>query len=57
MHMPTMEEQTMDEYIEQLLTEFEALTVVVKNILDEPIPEAIKRRLLKPLWPSVFKPR
>ena len=45
----------MDEYIDELLAEFEALTAVVKNILDEPIPEAIKKRLLKPLGPSVFK--
>ena len=50
-------EQTMDECLEQLRAEFEALAVVFKNILDEPIPEAVKRRLFKPLWPSAFKPQ
>ena len=48
-------DQSMDEYIDQLIAEFEALTAVVKNILDEPIPEVVKSRLLKPLRPSVFE--
>ena len=49
---------TMDEYIEQLLAEMpdSALHDVVKNILDEPIPEAVKRRLLKPLQPKKYRP-
>ncbi|KAK3791050.1 hypothetical protein RRG08_010454 [Elysia crispata] len=29
---------------------------VVKNILDEPIPEAVKRRLLRPLQPRKYRP-
>ena len=33
-----------------------ALRAVVRNILDEPIPEAIKRRLLKPLLPRPVAP-
>ncbi|KAK3713577.1 hypothetical protein QZH41_007688, partial [Actinostola sp. cb2023] len=43
---------TMDEYIDQLLSETEAPKVlqrVVQNILDEPISEAVKWQLLKPL--------
>ncbi|KAK3757404.1 hypothetical protein RRG08_033172 [Elysia crispata] len=49
---------TMDEYIEQLLAEMPESTLhdVVKNILDEPIPEAVKRRLLKPLQPREYRP-
>ena len=49
---------TMDEYIEQLLAEMpdSAFQDVVKNILDEPIPEAVKRRLLKPLQPQKYRP-
>ena len=49
---------TMDEYIEQLLAEMPDSTLqdVVKNILDEPIPEAVKRRLLKPLQPREYRP-
>ena len=48
----------MDEYIEQLLAEMpdSALHDVVQNILDEPIPEAVKRRLLKPLQPRKYRP-
>ena len=48
----------MDEYIEQLLAEMpdSALHDVVKNILDEPIPEAVKKRLLKPLQPRKYRP-
>ena len=48
----------MDEYIEQILAEMPDSTLhdVVKNILDEPIPEAVKGRLLKPLQPSKYRP-
>ena len=48
----------MDEYIEQLLAEMPDSTLrnVVKNILDEPIPETVKRRLLKPLQPRKYRP-
>jgi len=45
---------SMDEYIDQLLAELpvnRTLRTVVQNILDEPIPEAAKKRLLKPLLP------
>ena len=51
---------TMDEYIEQLLAEMpdekSTLHDVVQNILDEPIPETMKRRLLKPLQPWKHDP-
>ena len=50
---------SMDEYIEQLLAEFNgppALRTIIQNILDEPIPEATKRRLLKPLLPRPVPP-
>ena len=52
----------MDEYIDQLLAEMqmpEPALKVVRNILDEPMPETVKRRLLKPLFPkkkSTFTP-
>ena len=48
----------MDEYIEQLLAEMPDSTLrnVVRSILDEPIPEAVKRRLLKPLQPRKYRP-
>ena len=48
----------MDAYIEQLLAEMpdSALRNVVLNILDEPIPEAVKRRLLRPLQPREYRP-
>ena len=48
----------MDEYteqLEQLLAEWQdqsAVQNVIQNILDEPIPEATKKRLLKPLLPK-----
>ena len=50
-----------DEELELLLAElFEeedtALQDVVQNILDEPIPDAVKRRLLKPLQPRKYRP-
>jgi len=50
---------TMDEYIEQLMSEMpdpRTLRTVVHNILDEPIPEATKKRLLKPLLPRPIPP-
>ena len=49
---------TIDEYIEQLLVEMSDSTLqdVVKNILGESIPEAVKRRLLKPLQPRKYRP-
>ena len=46
---------TMDEYIDQLLAEMQMPELAqkgVRNILDEPIPETMKRRLLKPLFPK-----
>ena len=44
---------TMDEYLDCLLgDEPPALRTVVQNILDEPIPAATKKRLLKPLLPQ-----
>ena len=48
----------MDKYIEQILAEMPDSTLhdVVKNILDEPIPEAVKRRLLRPLQPRKYRP-
>ncbi|KAK3790228.1 hypothetical protein RRG08_027443 [Elysia crispata] len=48
----------MDKYIEQILAEMPDSTLhdVVRNILDEPIPEAVKRRLLKPLQPKKYRP-
>ena len=51
---------TMDEYIEQLLAEMpdekSTLHDVIQNILDEPIPRTVKRRLLKPLYPEKYRP-
>ena len=49
---------TMDEYIDQLLAEMDTakpLQGVVHNILDETIPESLKRRLLKPLLPGKYR--
>ena len=49
----------MDEYIDQLLAEMqmpEPAQKVARNILDEPIPETVKRRLLKPLLPTKYRP-
>ena len=48
----------MDEYKEQLLAEMPDSTLqdVVRNILDEPISEAVKGRLLKPLLPRKYRP-
>ena len=45
----------MDEYIDQLLAEMqmhEPAQKVGRNILDEPIPKTVKRRLRKPLFPK-----
>ena len=51
---------TMDEYIEQLLAEIypdnPTLHDVVQNILDEPISDSVKARLLKPLQPGKYRP-
>ena len=48
---------TLDEYPDQLLEEIpdenSALHHVVQNILDEPIPDFVKKRLLKPLQPEL----
>ena len=49
----------MDEYIDQLLAEMqmpEPAQKVVINILDEPIPETVKRRLLKLLFSRKYRP-
>ena len=49
----------MDEYIDQPLAEMqtsEPAQKIVRNILDEPIPETVKRRLLKPLFPRKYRP-
>ena len=45
---------TFDEYIDWLLSSNQdaILQSVARNILDEPIPEAVKERLLKPLLPK-----
>jgi len=48
----------MDEYIDWLLSSNQepTLRTLVQNILDEPIPEARKKRLLKPLLPRPIPP-
>ncbi len=48
----------MDAYIEQILAEMPDSTLhdVVRNILDEPIPEVVKGCLLKPLQPRKYRP-
>ena len=53
-----IKQAAIDEYIEQLLAKTSDMTLhdVVKNILDEPIPEAVKERLLKPLKPGKYRP-
>ena len=46
-----------DEYLDWLLEDGPpTLPTVVQNILDEPIPEAMKKRLLKPLLPRPIQP-
>ena len=50
---------TRHEYVEELLAEWEELSpirAIVHNILDEAIPKAVKRRLLKPLLPRLVSP-
>ena len=51
---------TMDEYIDQLMAEIadenSSLHHVVQNLLDEPIPDFVKGRLLKPLQPGNYRP-
>ena len=51
---------TMDEYIDQLLAEIanenSALHHVLQNIVDGPIPDIVKGRLLKPLQPGNYRP-
>ena len=45
------------EYLDWLLEDGPpTLPTVVQNILDEPIPEAVKKRLLKPLLPQPIPP-
>ena len=53
-----MADMTLDEYIDWFLSSNQdpILQTVVQNILDEPIPEAVKKRLLKPLLPLPPKP-
>ena len=47
----------MDQYINQLLADMrEPAQKVLRNILDEPILETVKRRLLKPLYPGPPRP-
>ena len=49
----------MDENIDYLFAEMympEPAQKVVRNILDEPIPETVKGRLLKPLFPKLYRP-
>ena len=46
---------TMDEYIDMPDNQ-STLCEVVQNILDEPIPEAVKEHLLKPLQPGKYRP-
>ena len=52
-------DKEMDEYVAQLLAEMQIpdpVQKVVRNILDESIPEAVKERLLKPLLPGKYRP-
>ena len=48
-----------DEYLNELLAEWEepsTLGFIVNNIMDEPIPEAVERHLLKPLRTGTVAP-
>ena len=48
-----------DEFLKKLLEERSSKTSlhdVVQNILDEPIPREVKKRLLKPLIPKTYPP-
>ena len=50
---------TMDEYIEPVLAEMqiqEPPQGAIKRILDEPIPEAVKKHLLNPLLSKKYRP-
>ena len=50
---------SLDDRIDKLLAELQTpkpLQAVVHNILDEPIPETDKRRLLMPILPSRARP-
>ena len=48
----------MNKYMSQLLAKMpeSILHDVAQNIMDEPIPEEVKRRLLKPLLPRNLRP-
>ena len=49
----------MDEYIDHILAEMQMpkpAQKVIRNILDEPIPETVKTRLIKPLFPNKYRP-
>ena len=49
----------MDEYIHHILAEMQMpkpAKKVIRNILDEPIPETVKTRLTKPLFPKKYRP-
>ena len=49
----------MDEYIDQIIAEIKIpmpIQSVKRNILDEPIPETVKRCLLKPMLPGKPQP-
>ena len=50
---------SLDDYIDELLAELqtpEPVQSVVHNIINEPIPESVKRRLLEPLLPGATRP-
>ena len=50
---------SMDEYIEQLLAEFNgppALRKIIRNILDEPIPAGNQTTLVEPASPEAYAP-
>jgi hypothetical protein len=49
----------LDDYIDELIAGWPlppTIKMVLQNILDEPIPEAVKMRLLKPLLPRQIPP-
>ncbi|GFR91192.1 zinc finger protein-Y2 [Elysia marginata] len=50
---PSKKKTTKKQFID---AEFDPLYRLVKDILDEPIPEAVKERLLKPLKPRKYRP-
>ena len=47
---------TMDQILADMPDNQSTLCDVVQNILDEPIPEAVKERLFKPLQPGKYRP-